>query len=543
MAEPQPLVKPSDDLTTGLTTDRWFDYGLRGRRVTWIAWDSPFRATRLRVGDVVLEADGVPCDPARTDLAEEFMVGNYAEGRGLAQAGRKAGEPRRLSVWRDHERFEVEAPIAVENFYYDAEGRRALAPGGPQKLTNDGFGSAWSGWDEELTKKLSAVLDHGWRRGSFNSRQILADLAGYEPRVRHLAERYSSPYAEAIAADLAAAMESARGTLWPAEGIDLSWRERGERLAEEIRRAAVAAEKAFTAGLGERMIPTAPAPDPVESDPEAFAGKVVHLERVGPRSMKMDAGHPWYTIGDLRSGWWFLDANSPGCQAFHLAVENYRQLVDMSVPMTYRFYAEVSPLPRMMVVDGRVATALTLALVAAMVADRLFITIPRDPGAGGARFAGEELLAEGALDLPPAGAPPRATVEAAISAIKLGRRALWRALFADWRFEHHWNGAISYSPISLDSEADFFYAWDFARKSLSSEVYDLRIVGEGPVTTALAPPEPGGGPTVEECRIEVEHVGRFDGEYRSFRQVGLHRLWPVQRVDGGPWRLAVLQGL
>lgn len=542
MADPQPLVKPSDDLTTGLTTDRWFDHGLRGRRVTWIAWDSPFRGTRLAVGDAVLEADGVPCDPAQTDRREEFMVGNYAEGRGFAEDGRKAGEPVRLLVWRDHERFEVEAPIATENFYYDPEGRRALAPGGPHGLGNDGFGSAWSGWDEELTKKLSAVLDQGWRGSSFNSRQVLADLAEYEPRVRLLAERYPGPYAETTAADLAAAMASARGTLWPAEGIDLSWRERGERLAEEVRQAAVEAERAFTATLGERVIPAAPTPDPVENDPEGFAGKVVHLERVGPRSQRMDAGHPWYCFGDLRSGWWFLDANSPGCRAFHMAVENYRQLVDMSVPLTYRFYAEVLPLPRMMVVDGRVATGLTLRLAAAVVADRVFITVPANP-AEGARFAGEELLAEGPVDPPPAGAPPRATVEAAIAALKLGRRELWRDLFADWSLDRHWNGAISYSPLSFHSESSFFYAWDFARKALSKEVHDLRIVYEGPVTTLLAPPEPGGGPTVEECRIEVEHVGLFDGEHRSFRQLGLHRTWPVQRVDGGPWRLAVLQGL
>ena len=111
MAENQPLVKPSDDLTTGLPTDRWFDYGLRGRRVTWIRWDSPFRDTALRVGDVILEADAVPTDPAKTDRPEDFMVGNFAEGRGLAQAGRKAGEPVRLSVWREHERFEVTAPL------------------------------------------------------------------------------------------------------------------------------------------------------------------------------------------------------------------------------------------------------------------------------------------------------------------------------------------------------------------------------------------------------------------------------------------------
>jgi hypothetical protein len=47
MAENQPLVKPSEDLTTGLTTDRWFDYGLRGRRVTWIG-DRPFLARARR---------------------------------------------------------------------------------------------------------------------------------------------------------------------------------------------------------------------------------------------------------------------------------------------------------------------------------------------------------------------------------------------------------------------------------------------------------------------------------------------------------------
>ena len=42
--------------------------------------------------------------------------------------------------------------------------------------------------------------------------------------------------------------------------------------------------------------------------------------------------------------------------------------------------------------------------------------------------------------------------------------------------------------------------------------------------------------TVEE--VEVDAIGLFDGEYRAFADADVRRIWRLQRIDGGPWRIA-----
>jgi hypothetical protein len=49
-----------------------------------------------------------------------------------------------------------------------------------------------------------------------------------------------------------------------------------------------------------------------------------------------------------------------------------------------------------------------------------------------------------------------------------------------------------------------------------------------------------GAPRVERVTAELEFIGSFEGEYRSFSRVGLSRVWELQRVNGGPWRVAIL---
>jgi hypothetical protein len=35
----------------------------------------------------------------------------------------------------------------------------------------------------------------------------------------------------------------------------------------------------------------------------------------------------------------------------------------------------------------------------------------------------------------------------------------------------------------------------------------------------------------------------FDGEYRTFQNVNVHRQWVLQRLDEGPWRITSIHGL
>lgn len=54
-----------------------------------------------------------------------------------------------------------------------------------------------------------------------------------------------------------------------------------------------------------------------------------------------------------------------------------------------------------------------------------------------------------------------------------------------------------------------------------------------------------GAPTIEQVRIEVDHLRLTDdgGGARSFGAVGLRRLWDMQRLNGGPWRIATDAGI
>ncbi len=48
------------NVRTGLRTDEELESEPYGFRVTWIDWDSPFRGTDLRIGDLVVAVDGEP---------------------------------------------------------------------------------------------------------------------------------------------------------------------------------------------------------------------------------------------------------------------------------------------------------------------------------------------------------------------------------------------------------------------------------------------------------------------------------------------------
>jgi hypothetical protein len=74
------------------------------------------------------------------------------------------------------------------------------------------------------------------------------------------------------------------------------------------------------------------------------------------------------------------------------------------------------------------------------------------------------------------------------------------------------------------------YAVEVAEVGLARVVYDA---AEQPAGHA----GPGGPQRVEEVRVRVNHIGRFDGEFRTFAGHNLHRTWTLQRLDKGPWRI------
>jgi hypothetical protein len=43
--------------------------------------------------------------------------------------------------------------------------------------------------------------------------------------------------------------------------------------------------------------------------------------------------------------------------------------------------------------------------------------------------------------------------------------------------------------------------------------------------------------------VEVEHIGKFPEGYRPVTGVEVKRVWTLQRIDGGPWRITDQRGI
>ena len=50
-------------------------------------------------------------------------------------------------------------------------------------------------------------------------------------------------------------------------------------------------------------------------------------------------------------------------------------------------------------------------------------------------------------------------------------------------------------------------------------------------------------PAIDQVGCVLDHVGQFDGGFRTFMTSFVHRNWVLQRRDGGPWRITEVQSL
>ena len=78
---------------------------------------------------------------------------------------------------------------------------------------------------------------------------------------------------------------------------------------------------------------------------------------------------------------------------------------------------------------------------------------------------------------------------------------------------------------------------------ITENVYDVRLASLGPVRRVVEAAGDAGRPAVDQVVCFVDHVGCFDGEYRTFMTSFVHRRWVLQRRDNGPWRITETQSL
>jgi hypothetical protein len=537
------LVKLDDSAKTHIRSENVFGRFVRdGYRVTWIEWDSAFRETDLQIGDLVVALNGEAYTGVDDGNKNSSAVGMYGEGYFWEQKGGKEGDRIVLTVVRDGKEFDIEGQLRAHRFYYTAEGKTAIAPGGPERMVNDGFSGPWSGWYEQTTKEWSYILNDGWNRYNLNNRQKLAEQLENEPRLQYLQDNYPGPFADTMRADYDRVIAYLRGKRYELTEDDLAYRELGEKRAQIAAEAAQTAWKNILNEVSGELITTFPAPEPDKR--EEVVGKIVELPWMIPRQMVNDLGRTYGVFGGRYDGYYFIDLNTEQGRRFFDIYYHYRGLVNPNLRERYGFLARILDEPRMITYQGDAVTGLLVDIVAARVGEgegEMFTDLRNDPPD---TFAGEEqlkaLVKVGELsdDLPPEG-----VMEVVIRAVQQADMETWKKAFADWRAWSRSNEEVYLNRAYTLPDHLFVSPWEQSRRVLLKEVYDSRISKVSDVITLAEENAELGTPRVQQVTVYVDHIGLFEGEYRPFNNINVTRPWTLQRLGDGPWRIVDIRHL
>lgn len=517
-------------------------------RVSWIDWDSGFRSTHLQVGDEIISVDGVsvvrPSEKSERQALLRALPGGLGEHDSYVSKGLADGDALTLTVRRRRypgegwQTLTVAGSVRAERSYASEQGRRAAGPTGPELLANDGFDGAWMSWLEKRVFDWSRVLDGGWNRTRVDTRTMLRDHLNEKARVDFLETHYPGPFAAAVKADWQAVHASLSGTRYELAPDALAYREIDDERVKHVTAAAKAAWQQFVSTHASEIVPAFPSVDPFREDRSRFVGKWVVLPRITPRQWLVSIDRN-YLAANQSGYWYFANAASAAMRKVFAAMQRYRRFVAPNIDESVELIGRVLPDPVMAVADRRTAAGLEVEPVAALMGGTMFVDLTTD---GTAEFAGEMDLTKLNSGLPADDASPRDVLEAAIAALKAGDQATWNALFADWRYvggegRPLYYAYYPYTPASLNE------AWIRSRRTVLDSVYDVRVVWVSDVRVRLRPDAFDAAPLIEEVEAELEHLGCFDGEYRAFNSVNVHRLWTLQRRNSGPWRISSQQGI
>ncbi|HWL40953.1 MAG TPA: hypothetical protein VNO75_12020 [Gemmatimonadaceae bacterium] len=529
-------TKLGTDVRSGIKTDALLDTNPPGFLVTWIEWDSDFRRN-LRVGDLIVGVNGASLAQFLQPGKMGKGVGQYAEKQYWDDIGAKHEDVITLSVLRQGEPVAVEGRLGVECFYYDAQGKRALAPGGPQGMANDGFGEAWSGWLERFLAKLSLHATHGWTARSFTNRVELAWYMEQKPRIDHLLAMYPGPFSETLRGDWTRGMELAQGKKADLGPAELEYRALGARRVEIAKAEAAKAWPAMQRELAHETIPAFPAASVLER--EKAVGKVVDLPAITFRNFLNDLGRSFAAIGSPSDSYYFILLQQKGFANLYEVLSRYRGQVNPGVEERYRFIARILDDPQMFTVSGRPVMGLTVDPLGAMVGqDEMFADLRTTP----ARFAGEEALSSFS-SIERDDTSPARVIEAMIQAVKTGDDKTWISLFANWNVMSGRGGRMMIDYAYNADTGRFMSYWERSRRLIMGDVYDARVDSVEKVQRVLERDADHGLPNVDQVVVWVDHYGLFDGEYRTFQNINVHRRWVLQRLDGGPWKITSIQSL
>lgn len=531
-----PSEQVSEDLSSGVRATIE-ERGPFGVHVTWINWDSPFRETGLAIGDRIVAVDGERLEAGSEEIKRRQHVGSFSEQERWKKRGAREGQAVVLTVLRRGEEVEVSGALRAKRSWRSDDNRPLLAPDGPVTISNDGFAGGWGGWYEKLVERLSITLDGSWRH-RIDNRARLRDLLAEKPRVDALCTRWPGNFANILAADFSKAANYLEGRTHQVTAADLEYRGLGAARAAQIREAAKTARAAFIAKLGAEVIPLFPAGDAMSiSVREKVAGKYVVLPPFGKGSQWIEGRRHWYAAGDARQGYYFVDVHHEAMERAFSAQWRFMKLIDPKPKYPYAIIGRIGPGPKMVAKDGRAYTGFDVEPVAITFgSDELFVDLTERDG-DESRYAGEPIaapLAEFSPTLSPA-----QLIDLFFAALKRGDQQTWNACFATWEVRNYGPDRIFYSPQAPTYPPALEREWVRARELIQGPVYDVRVAAVDPPELMVSPSMLEGAPLVEQVLVEVDHIGLIDGVHRAYADNKTHRLWPLQRRDGGPWRIAI----
>lgn len=523
-----------DSVLSGIAATEQLDGDPYGYRINWIHWWSGFRGTDLRPGDLIVGVEGTPYDRNHRSSEGPKAIGGYAEAQRWAELAKKDGDLATLQIVRGRDRLDVKGSVRAERFWLDANNQRTFGPGGPITTSSDNFSGSWAGWLERYIEDTgSRVLNRGWRVGTVpNNRQMLAEFQQENERVEFLVKTYPGPFAEQTKRDYDAIVESLRGRKYDLTPADLAWKTAGEHAADAAAVEGPAARDAFVASQGTAVIPPFPAVDPMRGDRASVAGKVVVLPPLTDTDWTTDVTSQWMVAGNDTDGRYLVQADSPLMRKAFDAMWRYKKQVAADLPETHEIIGRIGPNPRMVVKNGVAVTGLEIEPLADLIGSAAFVDLTlAEP-----TYAGEGAAApSGSLTLVPEATPEQA-VDTLIRALKQGKEDAWLALLAPWDASRP-DDVPSFSPEGGPAGSNYLsMEWIRTREVIEQQIFDLRLVAVDEIRQVVKAGELPDVPAIEATTVEIDHVGLFDGEYRAFRNVDVHRVRRLARRAGEPWR-------
>jgi len=263
----------------------------------------------------------------------------------------------------------------------------------------------------------------------------------------------------------------------------------------------------------------------------------VVLPTLSNRDKVFEAHRSWLTAGDQRRGWYFVDLRAPASVRFGDAEFRYQKAVTKRIRDSYQIVGRILPEPHMLVSGGKALNGLGVEPLGILRGDQLFVDLEVIDERGESPFIGEQDLMRIADIRVPDDAAPAQVVEALYAALKVGAEMTWRSLFTTWHAVRD-SAGLRFDPLWSMSVASLQAEWVRARTVMQEKVFDARVVGTSEIYLLAEKDELPTLPRIEEIEVEIDHIGRFDDEWRSFWEMGLRRIWHLQRLDGGPWRIS-----